>query len=254
LSFDVTTTTVRIYTTTVTQVTGCSTSWVSYLTCHTNGFNCVTNGTQVSCSPIRVCETNLYSVIGNCKTITNQQIQAMTITNRAVVYTTNFVAHVACTNDFGGSAVYRVTQSLSGVVAANPDCDQLAGYFPAEATFQATFAAHLQQPGWRGYHTGVMSILSGTNVIATGQVLGSNGNGSQGALEPCAICGHFEGVWQGTIIQNSALKGLQIHATYAGDMPAGTCDANVLPRGPVTLTIDGVVVLTNCFLPAPAGQ
>jgi hypothetical protein len=245
--------TYHCYTNTVIQLTGCTTTLVSYVYCHTNLVNCTTNNGTITCTAIVTCQTNTYPRLSNCTTNYVPQIHCYTYTNHILVCTTNLAPHVTCTNDFGGAAVFRVVQHVKGSIAANPECDELAGYFASNATFEASMYAHLQQPDWRGYHYGYFVLRNGTNVLASGTINGSNGVGSHGALEPCAVCGHLEGTWVGTILRG-ALKGYGIQATYAGEVPPENCSPNAPPEGPFTMTIDGVVIVTNCLPQTVGGQ
>lgn len=207
---------------------------------------CTTNRTAVISA---VCQPNLHPSLfgyqpagwlgGNCQGSSASQ----------PVTVTNYITTVTCTNNYGNTATFRLSQSLSGLIAANATCDELAGYLPPAATFAAQFVTSVREPDWRGYHTGTFTIHDGTNVFATGSLAGDNGVDAHGAVEPCASCGHFEGLLTGTLTKSSGLPGSRIQATYAGDIagPAG-CASNQPPQGPVTLFLDGVVITTNCIV------
>jgi len=206
--------------------------------------NCTTNRTAVikaACQPNQYLPAfgqSTWGQGGNC--------QGTSASQPATV--TNYVTTVTCTNNYGGAAIFRLSQSLSGLIAANAGCDELAGYLPPTATFDAQLVTSVRQPDWRGYHSGTFTIHDGTNVFATGSLAGDNGVDAHGAVEPCTSCGHFEGLLNGTLTRASGLPGSRIQATYAADIagPAG-CDTNTPPQGPVTLFLDGVVITTNCI-------
>ena len=111
---------------------------------------------------------------------------------------------------------------------------------------EAQFTTSVRQPDWRGYHTGTFTIYDGTNVFATGNLVGDNGVGSHGALEACASGSHLEGTLTGVLTAQSDLPGGRIQATYAGDIGV-TCVPDAPPQGPVTLYLDGVVITTTCI-------
>ncbi len=94
----------------------CSTNIVTYSHCYTNCYwkpVCATNPAtgQIQCTNTLVCESRCY---------------------------TNTFPQVTCTNEFLNPTTVTVRETLSGTIAENPACDQLAGLFPSNAVFTTT--------------------------------------------------------------------------------------------------------------------
>jgi len=186
----------------------------------------------------QVCTTNTMTFSG-CATNASGGITCSNKTSTTIV----------CTNGVNMVTAYKLHETLSGTITANAICDELAGRFPASATFLAQLDSDVRLGDWRGLHTGTFTITDGATLVASGTMAGSNGVGSHGALgEPCAVCNHMEGTLVGTVL-SGVLSGAQLQATYAADLTGVTCPSADIPAGAATLTLDGVVVSRNC--PAP---
>ena len=211
----------------------CTTNFVTEVHCRTNDIGnlvCETNT-----FPRRVCTTNFITVV-RCET---------NIVGTRVC-TTNLVPRVSCTNIFSTITSVKLRETLSGSMTPNPDCDEAGSLFPPDAQFEAVWFSNLRLSDWRGLHNGTFKIRAGTNVVASGIVSGSNGVGSHGALEPCALCSHFEGSLRGYVFQPGLLRVSLLQATYAGDLTEVDCGSTNIPQGAVNLTLDGVVVTPPC--------
>ncbi len=207
----------------------CSTNIVTYSHCYTNCYwkpVCATNPAtgQIQCTNTLVCESRCY---------------------------TNTFPQVTCTNEFLNPTTVTVRETLSGTIAENPACDQLAGLFPSNAVFTASLYLNLRTNDWLGSHLGSFKIVAGTNVLAYGSLSGVNGAGSHRGLESCAICNHIEGTLRGLVVQSGPLRGARFQATYAGNVTGATCPSPNVPQGAVSLAIDGEAVIP-CF-PAFSG-
>jgi hypothetical protein len=236
----------------------CTTNTITYRYCETNierQLVCVTNGTELVCTTNSIshvhCVTNTYPRL-TCTTNFFSYVRCETNISGTRVCTTNMVPRIGCTNIFpNGISSLRLRETLTGQMTPNPDCDELGLLIPSNAVFQSVWYSNVRLSDWRGLHSGVFSILLGTNVLASGTVQGSNGVGSHGALEPCAHCSHFEGSLRGYVVQEGPLRGSLLQATYAGDLPEVNCQSTNIPQGAVNVTIDGVAVTPLCPPPTP---
>jgi hypothetical protein len=200
----------------------CTTNITTNRFCYTNcswRLVCTTNSStgQVQCTNVLVCNTRCF---------------------------TNVFPELQCTNVFLTPPTrVKVRESLTGAIVPNAPCDELDGLFPANAVFQAIIYADLRTNDWRGSHLGSFTITAGTNVVARGSVIGSNGVGSHRGLEPCALCGHLEGTLRGFIVESGVLQGASIQATYVGNLTDVVCPSANAPQGSLSLSIDGVTVV-----------
>jgi len=190
----------------------CITNTVPILSCTTNGFQ-----TVIHCEPRRIVTEVCF---------------------------TNSGPQLVCTNDFGTNSILRVNETVTGPLVASA-CDELGAFLPSNAVFHATFLADMRQTDWRGLHTGVFTITSGTSTVVAGTLSGTSGVETHGTV--CALCNHFEGTLLGSLSVAGAFRATRIQANYSGDFPDVTCPSTNIPQGAVELTLDGVAVLPTCL-------
>ncbi len=169
-----------------------------------------------------------------------------------------------CDDPHEASATIRIRRnSFSGTLTPNTGCDEITG---TNLLFAAILDTNVRAPDWRGSHTGnfiIYRLDSGgrTNVVAFGQMRGTNGVGTHRAplstdSESCDSCSHFEGDLLGKIVDKSAFNGASLEATYAGEYVDGSgnplpcCPPQPTPpHGAFRLAIDGVAVVPHCLTP-----
>jgi hypothetical protein len=227
-----------------TPVIQCYSNTYPQLTCVTNGFetviHCYTNSLGAT-----VCYTNTHPQL-TCTTNGTVTVTHCYTNIYSYVCTTNPVQRLVCSNDFSLATSVKLRQVVNGTITPNPDCDELGALVPSNAVFTAVLYTDLRKSDWRGLHTGSFKILDGTNTVAAGTLLGSNGVGSHGKLEACAPCNHLEGTLRGYILGTGPLHGALVQAAYAGDLPDVVCPSTDIPQGALAITLDGVVLSTTC--------
>jgi hypothetical protein len=221
-----------------------------------NGTVAVTSTTPGGC-PIRVCTTNEVT-FSRC--FTNWEFMRVCVTNAAgLIECTNVVVpvvrcftntfpEITCTNEFPAPTSLSVQELLSGDLSAIAGCDEFFSLFPSNATFVANLRLSVRTNDWVGTETGSFRILSDTNLLAFGSLVGVTGLGAPVAGGPCAVCNHFEGSLFGAVLHAGPVPGARIQAVYAGDVTGATCPSADVPQGAASLLINGVATIP-CFSP-----